>query len=199
MSQTINQVVTQILKWNRGISLALMLTIPATLELAKAETVHLELSSATTKVAPELSPTRYPLPEAIKYLKSNAQVKVTPTCLVEQCIKNLTEARRGILFWPRKQRPKAGLVFYPGGKVDPRAYAPLAYALAQAGVLTIIVPMPDNLAFLGIDRFQNVIQADELKDTEIEQWYLAGHSLGGAIAVRYAIDYQLCNLCIAPH
>ncbi|MDJ0704489.1 MAG: alpha/beta hydrolase [Leptolyngbyaceae cyanobacterium MO_188.B28] len=128
--------------------------------------------------------TRAPLPEAIDNLISNDAVEVFPTCLDQDCLNQLIAERRGILFRPRHIKPDKGLVFYPGGKVDPRAYAPIAQSLAQAGVLVILTPMPDNLAVFGFDRFQDVI-ADV---PEVDRWYLGGHSLGGAMAVRYAVQ-----------
>ncbi|MEB3231589.1 MAG: alpha/beta hydrolase [Leptolyngbyaceae bacterium] len=129
-------------------------------------------------------PTRYPLPEALDDLTTDETVEVIPPCLTEICINNLVESRAGIVFSPQYHDPTVGVVFYPGGKVDPRAYAPLVNDLAANGVLSVIVPMPDNLAFLGGDRAQDVMAAYP----HIQEWYLAGHSLGGAIAVRYAID-----------
>ena len=48
--------------------------------------------------------------------------------------------------------PKAGLIFYPGGKVEYTAYAPLMRACAEKGVLCVLVKMPCNLAVLEIGR-----------------------------------------------
>ena len=77
--------------------------------------------------------------------------------------------------------PKAGIIFYPGGKVEPIAYAPLLYQLAQNDILCILVSMPFDLAVL------NANAADDLQDNfpEIKHWYMAGHSLGGAMAATY--------------
>ena len=43
-----------------------------------------------------------------------------------------------------------GLIFYPGGKVEYTAYAPLMRALADNGVLGVLVWMPLNLAVLDM-------------------------------------------------
>lgn len=138
-----------------------------------------KVSSQTT---PKI-PTRYPLPEALDSLKSDETVEVLPRCLTETCINRLVDTKRGIVFRPQQQHsPEVGVVFYPGGKVDPRAYAPIANALASSGVLSIIVPMPENLSFLGADRFQNVVT----EVPGVKKWYLIGHSLGAASAVSYA-------------
>jgi pimeloyl-ACP methyl ester carboxylesterase len=77
--------------------------------------------------------------------------------------------------------PAAGLVFYPGGKVDPRSYAPAARALALKGFLVVIPPMPLNLAVLAPDRALDVIAANP----EVQAWAVGGHSLGGAMAAHF--------------
>ena len=79
------------------------------------------------------------------------------------------------------QETKTGLIFYPGAKVDPPAYAPLALKLAKKGVMTVIVPMPMNLAILAMNRADEVLMAYP----GIEKWFMAGHSHGGAIAGNY--------------
>lgn len=76
----------------------------------------------------------------------------------------------------------AGLIFYPGGKVEAVAYAPLLRQLAQHGVTSILIDMPFNLAMFDINAADRVY--DQFPD--IERWYLAGHSLGGAMAGIYA-------------
>ena len=75
--------------------------------------------------------------------------------------------------WFVPQEPTAGLIFYPGGKVEHTAYAPLLWACAEQGILCALVRMPGNLAVL------DVIAADGLpeKYPEITTWYIAGHSL----------------------
>jgi dienelactone hydrolase len=75
-----------------------------------------------------------------------------------------------------------GLIYYPGGLVDPEAYAVTAQGLADAGYLVVIPKMPLNLAFTGINRADG-IRADF---PEIESWVIGGHSLGGAMAAQYA-------------
>ena len=80
---------------------------------------------------------------------------------------------------------KAGLIFYPGGKVEYTAYAPLMRALAEAGILCIVPEMPLNLAVLDMDA-----AADIPRQWEVENWYIGGHSLGGAMAAGYAAQRQ---------
>jgi len=78
-----------------------------------------------------------------------------------------------------------GIIFYPGGRVDARSYAPLTEAIAAAGYPAFIVPMPFNLAVFSPDKADEVISAYP----EIEHWVIGGHSLGGAMATRYVYTH----------
>ncbi len=109
-----------------------------------------------------------PMPEALAALQSDAQVGV--------------EVKPWLIFSPLDGEPDAGLILYPGGRVDPRAYAPTAHAIAAEGYLVVIVPMPLNLAVFGSSRAAEVLAAFP----EVERWALGGHSLGGAMAARFA-------------
>jgi hypothetical protein len=77
---------------------------------------------------------------------------------------------------------ETGLIFYPGGLVEPTAYAPILHQIAEEGVLVIITPMPLNLAIFNTGTANAVIDAYP----EISTWILAGHSLGGASAAIFA-------------
>ncbi|MEX1378294.1 MAG: alpha/beta hydrolase [Eubacteriales bacterium] len=74
-----------------------------------------------------------------------------------------------------------GLIFYPGGKVEALAYAPLLDAISQQGITCVMVKMPFNLAVFDIKAAERVYD----KFPQISSWYLAGHSLGGAMASSY--------------
>lgn len=86
-----------------------------------------------------------------------------------------------LLFQPDTPTTK-GLILYPGGLVEPEAYAVIAQGIADAGYLVVVPKMPLNLAFMGINRADR-IRADF---PEIESWVIGGHSLGGAMAAEYA-------------
>jgi pimeloyl-ACP methyl ester carboxylesterase len=75
-----------------------------------------------------------------------------------------------------------GLVFYPGAKVDARAYAAILRPLAEAGHLVVIVKLPFGIAFTDLDAASSVIAAEQ----GVDRWVVAGHSLGGVAAARYA-------------
>ena len=92
-----------------------------------------------------------------------------------------------LTFKPAGKEINTGFVFYPGARVQPKAYAPLAYDIAELGYKVVIVPMPLNLAVFGVNRAENVMNNYE----EITDWVIGGHSLGGAMAARYAYNnYQ---------
>jgi len=81
---------------------------------------------------------------------------------------------------------ETGIIFYPGGKVEYTAYAPLMLELADKGFACILVEMPYNLAVFDInaaDGLQSVLP-------EVEHWYIGGHSLGGAMAASYVSKHE---------
>lgn len=75
------------------------------------------------------------------------------------------------------------MIFYPGAKVEYTAYVPLFYALAEQGIDCFVVKMPGNLAILGMNK-----AADIMEEYSYENWYVSGHSLGGAMAANFAAD-----------
>jgi hypothetical protein len=108
-----------------------------------------------------------PQPEAIAALTSTDEVEVSTD--------------KWLVFAPKHTTPSTGFIFYPGGLVDPSAYAPPAQAIAAEGYLVAIVPMPLNLAVFGSGKATDVIESFP----SINTWAIGGHSLGGAMAVRY--------------
>jgi Alpha/beta hydrolase family len=78
-------------------------------------------------------------------------------------------------------RPKTGLIFYPGAKVDPVAYSESMRAIAQAGFVVFLEKFPLNFAIVSPNRADDVIAANP----SITNWAIAGHSLGGASACLY--------------
>jgi pimeloyl-ACP methyl ester carboxylesterase len=109
-----------------------------------------------------------PLPEAEQALLSDAVVSV--------------QQGRWLVFEPANRQADTGLIFYPGGRVDYRSYAPAARELASRGYRVIVVPMPLSLAVLGTNLASEVISAYP----DIQVWAIGGHSLGGAMAALFA-------------
>jgi hypothetical protein len=82
-----------------------------------------------------------------------------------------------IVFEPVNET-EIGLIFYPGGLVEPTAYALILHQIVEEGLLVIITPMPLNLAIFNTGAANAVIDAYPY----ISTWIIAGHSLGGASA-----------------
>ena len=76
------------------------------------------------------------------------------------------------------------LIFYPGAKVEYTAYAPLMMELAENGVDCFLLEMPYNMAIFGLNRADAIMES-----YSYDHWYLAGHSLGGAMAASYAANH----------
>lgn len=79
-----------------------------------------------------------------------------------------------------------GIIFYPGGKTVPQTFAPLMQALSEQGYLVVIVSMPLNTPYFGIDKAEQVIA----KFGDVNNWHLIGHSQGGAAAAEFAKENQ---------
>ena len=103
-------------------------------------------------------------PEAVAAMSGDSAVRVetSPTRIV------LTPAAA----------PKAGLVFLPGAKVDPRAYVPLLTEVSAAGYLVVIVKEPYDIGLLATGEPAKIVAATP----GVTRWAVGGHSLGGVAA-----------------
>lgn len=111
---------------------------------------------------------------ALQALNSDAQV-------------NVSQENGWITFSPSEtSQPETGFIFYPGGKVDFHAYAPLLKMIAAKGYFVIVVPAPLNLAFFDVNAAARV----EAAYPEITNWFVGGHSLGGVAASSYAGSHK---------
>ena len=77
------------------------------------------------------------------------------------------------------------LIFYPGAKVEAEAYLPLLDQIRQTGVTCILVHMPFNMAIFDWDAAEDILP----RFAEIQHWYMAGHSMGGAMASQFASEH----------
>ena len=75
---------------------------------------------------------------------------------------------------------QAGLLYYPGAKVEPEAYSVMGYRLAEAGIPVVIAKMPLNFAIFNAGKAMDLKEKLGIPDT----WALGGHSLGGAMAAK---------------
>lgn len=110
-------------------------------------------------------------PEALEAAQSGEDIQVTTR-------ENMT------IFSPAL--PQAGFLFYPGGKVEYTAYAPLMRALAERGILCVLLEMPGNLAVLDVNAAEGIPE----QFPEVTHWYIVGHSLGGSMAASYAASHS---------
>jgi pimeloyl-ACP methyl ester carboxylesterase len=136
----------------------------------KLRAIAVLLLLAVTGSSFAANPKSYPpKPEALAALASDTNVAFTQGSFYYS-------------FAPVGAKPAKGFVFYPGGLVDHRAYAPLAKAIAARGYRTVVVEMPGDIAFLGIDR----ATLSQLAFRDTRRWAIGGHSLGGVAACSYA-------------
>jgi len=138
-------------KWTKRIALSLIILVIA------AATVFVWWGSDPLEA----------MPKALEALESDNSVLVFP--------------KKWIVFSPLNNSPVMGVILYPGGHVDPIAYAPLAKQIAVEEYLVIIPRMPLNLAVLDINVADEIVQANP----DIKTWVIGGHSLGGAMAAEY--------------
>lgn len=109
----------------------------------------------------------YPVPSDPALLESGPSLRVERDAL-------------GLAFLPAEPAPGPGLLFYPGARVPPEAYAWLARGLAEAGHPTVIASFPLNFAVFAPGRAAAIIAARG------GSWVVGGHSLGGAMAASWA-------------
>ncbi|OHR65727.1 hypothetical protein HMPREF3291_02100 [Bacillus sp. HMSC76G11] len=120
------------------------------------------------------------------YIWSQQTYKPTENLYHSTNIQKKNNVNGYLLFEPVNQKTETSIIFYPGAKVEPEAYAYLAEQLAQRGYTVAISKMPFNLAIAGINKADKVIN----EHRDIKKWYIGGHSLGGASASIYAYNHQ---------
>ncbi len=115
---------------------------------------------------------------ALEALKSTGQVTVTET--------------KDYIFFDG-EGSKTAIVFYPGAGVDTYAYAPLMQQLAESGVDCFLLDVTFHMAVLEINAADDVLQ-----EYDYENYYLAGHSIGGVAASQYAIAHadEVCGVIL---
>lgn len=106
--------------------------------------------------------------KALEALKSDEEVTVIEGKVTE--------------FMPNQNKSNTGIIIYPGAKVEGNAYATLARKLAEKGYPVYTVDMPFNIAILSSKSAENIIN----EKTDIKNWVIVGHSLGGVAATTAA-------------
>jgi hypothetical protein len=111
-----------------------------------------------------------PTERALNYLNSDEKVEV--------------KVAGDIRFSPRQNIRDEGFIFYPGGKVDEKAYSYLGHEIAVEGYTVIIAKMPLRLAILNTDAAAGIIE----ENPGIDYWVIGGHSLGGSSAALFTAN-----------
>jgi pimeloyl-ACP methyl ester carboxylesterase len=111
-------------------------------------------------------------PEPLAEVQANPAVEITDTA-------------GAIILSPADAEPETGLVFIPGAKVDPWAYANNLAGLVAEGDVAVVITKPWlNLAFFDL----RPLSAFTDLAPEIDTWAVGGHSLGGVRACQLADD-----------
>ena len=103
----------------------------------------------------------------------------------------IEEMSRYISFQSNASSQPVGLIFFPGGMVQPEAYAPMSRTIAEQGYNVFIIKLPFGTAPLESQEADVMNQALEIMSTNdsIRSWVVGGHSRGAAIASRFASKY----------
>ena len=117
----------------------------------------------------------------VYYINDYYRAEEVAVSLIATPKENIVVSETNGVFTFVPENAKTGVIFYPGGKVQAEAYALLMHSLAENGVLSVLVTMPGNLAVLDMNAADGICE----QYPEIENWYMAGHSLGGSMAASY--------------
>jgi hypothetical protein len=120
------------------------------------------------------------------YYRADSMIISTIENLLDDQVHSYSD-KNGAVFLPQQTEAKAVIMFYPGGKVEYNAYAPLMYELCSRGYICLLPKMPENLALLRVNAADILTRGydEDVRRAKELDWYLAGHSLGGVAASRY--------------
>lgn len=113
----------------------------------------------------------------IVFLNQGYEAVDVDTYLTSNNTVEVVNDNKNIYFKPKTNDKQTGFIFYTGALVEKESYAPIMNGLARLGYTTVLVNMPYDLAFFGIDKAYDIA-----KDNDNIDWYIGGHSLGGAMA-----------------
>ncbi len=94
----------------------------------------------------------------------------------------ITETNDYIAFMPNEGSATTGYIFYPGAKVEEKAYAEMMYDLAKLNIFACIVKMPLRFAFFNLNGADKAL--NDFSD-KVKYFYIGGHSLGGSMSTVY--------------
>lgn len=87
-----------------------------------------------------------------------------------------------IAFSSKGNSKDVAFVFYPGKKIEAKAYSPIAGKIAEKGFDVFIAKMPLNIAFFNLNAADKIINNEKYTS-----YVIGGHDLGGEIASTYAL------------
>ena len=97
----------------------------------------------------------------------------------------VTDDSAAIILSPADGAGEVGLVYIPGAKVDPWAYASKLSGLVADEGMTVVITKPWlNLAFFDL----RSLDAFTALSPDTDRWIVGGHSLGGVRACQLATD-----------
>ena len=99
---------------------------------------------------------------------------------------SITDDYAAIVLSPVEGATGDGLVFIPGAKVDPWAYAAKLSGIVESGTTVVITKPWLNLAFFDLrplDAFTSLAP-------DVDTWAVGGHSLGGVRACQLTQDAE---------
>ncbi|SDC32090.1 alpha/beta hydrolase [Geotoga petraea] len=79
---------------------------------------------------------------------------------------------------------EVGLIYYPGARVDPKSYVPLAIEISKENITIFISKMSFNFAVFSPNKALEIVESNQ----DIDKWFIAGHSLGGAMAAKVVYE-----------
>ncbi|MBF4457513.1 alpha/beta hydrolase [Pseudoclavibacter sp. VKM Ac-2867] len=106
---------------------------------------------------------------------------------------SVTEVDGTLVLSPSEEPSDTGLVFIPGAKVEPSAYAAKLSSLVTDDNMTVVVPQPLlNLAFFDTRTLDDYAAVAP----EVTTWSVGGHSLGGVRACQLAESPDVAGLLL---
>ena len=123
---------------------------------------------------------------AMAWLRPFTAVEPALTAMDSTATVVVTESPTQIAMVPGLDPSTTGVLFQPGAKVEARAYAAILRPLVDAGFTVVIPKQPLGIGFLSMGAFESARDAYP----EIDQWVVAGHSLGGTVAAMDAEEHD---------
>ncbi len=110
----------------------------------------------------------------------------------------VTQSSTGIAYQPTRRTQNKAVIFFSGSGVAPHAYAPLLRPIAELGYPTFIISLPLRFAPFESHKSEALHRARAVIGTHpsVRHWVISGHSLGGALAARFAADSRSLPLSL---